>query len=346
MKAVPNHLLEALAQSPDISKLSRMSQSPANGAGTSFEIERWIAEHGLEVIGPRSWQAGRRWVFRVCPWNPEHRDRSAYLVQFASGAIASGCHHNSCTGKDWYALRDLVEPGWQDRRNGTGVIHQTREAPHGGPLPSDITMAPSVQAAPNQVEPFPLEVLPDQLARFMKEGAMALHCPPDLIGVPLLVIAGSTIGTARVLEVKPGWHEGARIYGTGVAEPGAVKSPALDLVARPLYRKQQTLVEEFTKKEQAYKADMALYEVQLQVWKERARKAARGEGPDQGEPPEEPKEPTLARVFTSDVTVEALAVLLQQNPRGLVLIRDELTGWVRAMVIAQPPSWNCLTFPL
>ena len=61
------------------------------------------------------WQGGRKWVLPVCPWNPEHRNRSAYVVQFPSGAIAAGCHHNSCQGKGWPELRDVVEPGWRDR---------------------------------------------------------------------------------------------------------------------------------------------------------------------------------------------------------------------------------------
>ncbi len=37
------------------------------------------------------------------------------------------------------------------------------------------------------------------------------------------------------------------------------------------------------------------------------------------------------RTWTGDVTVERLARLLQDNPRGLVLIRDELSGWVKSM---------------
>ena len=33
------------------------------------------------------------------------------MVQFASGAISAGCHHNSCQGKGWRELRALVEDG-------------------------------------------------------------------------------------------------------------------------------------------------------------------------------------------------------------------------------------------
>ena len=39
----------------------------------------------------------------------------------------------------------------------------------------------------------------------------------------------------------------------------------------------------------------------------------------------------MAQVFTTDATLEALAALLHQNPRGLAFVRDELTGWARAM---------------
>lgn len=38
-----------------------------------------------------------------------------------------------------------------------------------------------------------------------------------------------------------------------------------------------------------------------------------------------------ARVIVTNTTVEALAVLMAENPRGLILARDELAGWFRSM---------------
>lgn len=81
--------------------------------GESFDIEPWIESHGLDVIGPSDWQGGRRYILRVCPWDASHRDRSAFILKFPSGAVAAGCHHNSCASHDWHALRDAVEPGWR-----------------------------------------------------------------------------------------------------------------------------------------------------------------------------------------------------------------------------------------
>ena len=66
------------------------------------------------VASTSPWQNGRKWILNPCPWDPSHTDRAAYLVQHASGALAAGCHHNGCAGKDWAALRALVEPAWRE----------------------------------------------------------------------------------------------------------------------------------------------------------------------------------------------------------------------------------------
>jgi hypothetical protein len=132
---VARDLLEALAagapqpQAPEGARRRRAAAppngtaSPADAPAGSFDVGAWLREHNLDATGPEEWrsqdgQAGRRWVFPVCPWNPEHTDRSAFIVQFASGAVAAGCQHNGCAGRDWHALRDLVEPGRLDRPNG------------------------------------------------------------------------------------------------------------------------------------------------------------------------------------------------------------------------------------
>jgi Protein of unknown function (DUF3987) len=43
------------------------------------------------------------------------------------------------------------------------------------------------------------------------------------------------------------------------------------------------------------------------------------------------EESDTRRTWTSDTTVERLGGLLQENPRGLALIRDELSGWVKSL---------------
>jgi hypothetical protein len=119
---VAKELLEKLASTaPQDAKKKGSSSAPTNGAGNRyFDIEKWIADHRLDMIGPKPWNgAGRIWQFRRCPWNPEHTNGSAFIGQQPSGAITAGCHHDGCKEKGWHELRDVVEPGWQDRRRAT-----------------------------------------------------------------------------------------------------------------------------------------------------------------------------------------------------------------------------------
>lgn len=107
MTIVPVDLLEALAAHvPTVS-----DNGHQGGRADRFDLERWLAEHQLSVVAAGEWQGGRKFVLNPCPWNPEHTNRSAFVLQFSSGAIAAGCHHNGCSGNDWRGLRERYEPG-------------------------------------------------------------------------------------------------------------------------------------------------------------------------------------------------------------------------------------------
>jgi hypothetical protein len=107
----------AVVSREQLVRLAAMAPEPPdsgrNGRGAGLDPEAWLAQHAdrVRVVGRGPWNGGARWILNPCPWNPEHTNRAAYVVRFASGAIAAGCHHNGCAGKDWAALRELVEPG-------------------------------------------------------------------------------------------------------------------------------------------------------------------------------------------------------------------------------------------
>jgi putative DNA primase/helicase len=48
-------------------------------------------------------------------------------------------------------------------------------------------------------------------------------------------------------------------------------------------------------------------------------------------PDESRSKPTLRRLITSDSTIEALHAMLATNPAGVLLIRDELSGWLSTL---------------
>jgi hypothetical protein len=151
-------------------------------------------------------------------------------------------------------------------------------------------------------EPFPLDLLPCTLTRFINEVAVAKNCPIDYVAVPLLALAGSAIGASRSLEIKSGWRERPCLYAAVIGSPGSAKTPALKAVAGPVYAEQSRR--------------FANYRRQRIAWEEG---------------PQETPLPKLQSLYVSDITTEKLATILQDNPRGVALIRDELTAWVGAM---------------
>jgi hypothetical protein len=108
--------------------------TPTAPASSGDDIRGWCQEHGLTVREPKILKdGGILFPLDSCPFNPDHRGGSAYVIQFPNGGRHFGCQHNSCQDKDWYALRDLLEPGWRSRnRRAARQKKVSADAPGGG----------------------------------------------------------------------------------------------------------------------------------------------------------------------------------------------------------------------
>ncbi len=76
----------------------------------------WLTQHGVAVESQGPYQDGTKYILAECPLNPEHK-RSAFVIQFASGALSAGCLHESCASLDWKTLRAMFEPQPEAPRN-------------------------------------------------------------------------------------------------------------------------------------------------------------------------------------------------------------------------------------
>jgi hypothetical protein len=166
--------------------------------------------------------------------------------------------------------------------------------------------------------PFPIDALPEPIRGFVDAGARAIGCDPSYLALPLLTAIAAAIGNTRRLELKRGWSAPPILWGAIVGESGTAKTPAFKLVMRPVRERQRKALERYRAAVEQYKADLACWEQDMAAWKKRGS----------GLPPAEPEEPQAERFIVSDTTVEALAPILLANPRGLLLARDELAGWI------------------
>jgi hypothetical protein len=171
--------------------------------------------------------------------------------------------------------------------------------------------------------PFPVEVFPAALVRFVDEVAAALGCPKDFVALPVLVLAGAALGASRALEVKPGWWERPALYAAVVGRPGTAKSPALKAAAAPIYALQQRLKATYDQAAAVHEEKLAEYELHSRRRKDVIDVYAPGPG--------RPVPPILQSLYCADATVESLAPLLRDNPRGLIVLRDELSAFVTGM---------------
>jgi len=124
-EVVPLHKLEALAaEAPQaaapVRPPARLPQRRDGAAPADFDLAAWVADHLGGMVGAEEpWKGGtgRRWTFRVCPYDDGHDRGEASIEQLPSGAISAGCHHSSCTW-GWHELRERFEPGCYDRKGG------------------------------------------------------------------------------------------------------------------------------------------------------------------------------------------------------------------------------------
>ncbi|HEX7376597.1 MAG TPA: DUF3987 domain-containing protein, partial [Pirellulales bacterium] len=217
MVVVPTDLLDAMAAAAPATKPANNAAYKTNGHGEAFDVERWIAEHHVQVDGPEPWQGGRRWIFPVCPWIPDHTNRSAYILKFANGAWTAGCHHNGCQGRNHEHLRDVIEPGWRERKTqnlgaaGASTAKVSRPAAAIAGVEGAGTAAQPwgeiVSFDECELPEFPTDVLPAVLRDWIAAESHATQTPADLAGLLALAVCAACIARKAEVEPRPGWRE-------------------------------------------------------------------------------------------------------------------------------------------
>ena len=194
--------------------------------------------------------------------------------------------------------------------------------PDPGPLPESLLA----------VEPFKPDLMPEKLRPWVADVTERMQCPPDFPAVSSIAGIGSLIGRKVVIrpQIHNDWQETGNMWALLIGRPGVLKSPAMEEALWPL--KQLS-----AKAEDAFKKARFTYDVAANVAKLRAqeniKKATKllqndptADISDLIKSEEEAPEPTLQRYIANDTNVASLGVLLQQNPNGLMVFRDELVS--------------------
>jgi hypothetical protein len=161
-------------------------------------------------------------------------------------------------------------------------------------------------------EPFPVDVLPEAAALLVVEGAEAIGCPQDFLAVPALAMAAGAIGRSASLLLKDGYFARGNVYAACVGPPSGGKTPALKIAAIAVRKIDEDLEAEYAQA--------------LVRWEEESARLG-SDGKKQKPPPP----PRPRRIDIDDATMETIPILLADNPRGLIMVRDELTAFMLGM---------------
>lgn len=178
------------------------------------------------------------------------------------------------------------------------------------------------------VAKFCAELLPKVLRDFVYDIADRTQCPVDFVAVVVVQTICVAIGNACAIRPKQfdDWCEFVNLWAAIVGRPGQLKTPAKNAGSEPIKWLEWAA-------QQAYEADMLFFE-NAQIDRElkiQTLKSIKTRTPEQQQElsellKEKPVKPTLRRYRSSDATIEKLAELLNENPRGILVDRDELVG--------------------
>jgi len=292
----------------------------SSGGSNAASKSDWSPLAGREVvILPDNDDAGRKYAADVAAILHELDPPATVRVVELDGLDEGGDVADlveACHGDDeLQALRQRIE----------------RLADEAEPLQPEASTTPATptkkaRTAASPIEayrPYPVDALPEPLASFVAEAAAAIGCDPSYVALPLLTAAGAAIGTTRRLELKAGHAVPPILWSVVVGESGTSKSPALRAALEHVRGHEKKLREVSALARREYESKVEVYEKERSAW--------RGQTKATVEPPERPAEPVSRRALVTETTVEALAVKLADNERGLLLARDELAGWLNGL---------------
>lgn len=282
------------------------------------DMERWLVEAGWATVSQR--HDGTRLLRRpgktdgISATLGQGGLRSFYVFSTSAAPFEAGQGYSAFgvwtqlkhAGDYQASARQLASEGFGARR-----LHAVPPAEEAPPPPPD--PAWTIRETPYATARFDTRWLcAPTLINLVERAVHATDWPVEFLAAPLLSTLGSCIGTARALHLTSTWTERSALWTGIIGTPGSGKTPAMDFIVKPFLAMQAAFHDR-------WKAEVADYTADLAYW-ESQPKSAKGSKPD--------GPPAQRKLLVTDTTLEALVAILEKNPRGVLMLRDELLGWL------------------
>lgn len=274
----------------------------------------------------------------LLPW--QSIGRAEVEMELAKAGLAAGLQHTEVEA----TIKSGIEAGMAKPRPPLERVHVSANAdqptaellfsrgsdPEGWldpkPLPSGLS----------PVDQFDIKFLPAALHAHVLDVADRMQCPPDFVGVSIIVALGATIG--RQVGIRPmpkdDWLVTPNLWGMIIGRPGVMKSPAMSEALEPLKRIEAAARQRYQTALKEYSKELQLFELRTKAVKSAlGRLLADNSGADVAnlQLPTTPEEPSARRLIASDATYEALGEILAKNPNGVLTYRDEIVALLKTL---------------
>ena len=269
----------------------------------------------------------------------------------ASDPLADGHAHDAFSA--WLVLEHGgdIKTAVKEAANGLGIGHGKGEraasvvsstpTPEDKDAPADEEPWESLGDIPALHPPVPSlppELLPDPLRPWLVDVAERTSLPLEFVACPALVALGAVIGRSVGIHPKrfDDWLVVPNVWGGIVGRPGLMKTAAISEATKPSRALSIKARERYQEEEAQAQAERTRLELEVSALKEKAKKDAKSGGIHDNftevlrnlNTQLEEATVTERRYMTQDPTTEKLGELLRENPRGLLVLRDELAGWL------------------
>lgn len=192
------------------------------------------------------------------------------------------------------------------------------------------------------VEPLNVLSIPEPFRDWVSDISDRMQCPPDFVAVAAILTTAAIVGAGCGVKPKQKdeWLVVPNLWGGIVGRPGMLKTPAVFEVMKILNQFEADAKKMFDGGMAEYQADLEIHKASKEALKTAMltsqKKMLKNNFSNMAHDPislrkqfihlQEPKKPIWRRFKTNDTTIEKLSELLAENPRGLLLYRDELIG--------------------
>lgn len=227
-------------------------------------------------------------------------------------------------GLDDFLLTHTVEQFWdlpeQDPNRREGTIGQA-DWPDPAPLGDDLPA----------VDECELELLPSSFRPLVEDISERMQTPLDYAAAAAVVALAGCVNRRAVIRPKAedvSWSVVPNLWGAIVGPPGFMKSPVLRAMTLPLTHIEDVWRAEYSEELGEYESAKEQGELRQQAWREECKRAYKKNQPVPIQPDKTIAAPAQKRLVLTDATFEKLHEILSENRAGVLVVRDELTGWL------------------